>query len=385
MRCTPTELDIQTVFVDSMYRAGETVHLRLDKERSTNGEFDGFGVTPISVQIEEVDNEGALLRWQSGVTEIAGISAGELEAIGLSLDDAPKQNILYRLSLEGVFIGVENVDEVRRAAIATVDFMAEGLGEDRNTQQVRLLLAQLGDEELASLFAEEPILFHLLDGVELGVDEKIEYSDLLTNALGGEPFPATSTVEMTALRDSDGCVEITLKTTPNPGELQRILFDSVANAFDVPLDEADRDEFVESFSVENSVVVSIDHTTGVVQEVVATQEIAADGQTRLDTTTITRLTEVPPPVDRTQGPAPTATLSECDSDGFRTVTLQLEGEAETIQWYIDGKPASQPTSRVPAHTKKIRGDGKDHVIQYTVVEPNTISGNSGEFFSAACP
>lgn len=346
----------------------------------------GAGTTPITIEVEQVDESGALLRWRSGLTAVAGFSADDLAAMGLSLDDVPKQNILYRIDADGFYAGVENVDEIRSVAVESLDFLAPVIGDEETVESLRRVYGALGDEELVTVFAEEPSIFHLLDGAVLAPDDSIESSDVLPNAFGGEPFPAVTTFAVTNLQDTGGCVEATLTTVPDPEEFARILFESVSDAFGVPLDEIDEAEAIRSFDVRNQVVLRIDYLTGEVRQVVATQEITAEGMTRVEATTLTRVSPSKP-ADSAPSVAAEPDVEvgeECDGGGFRRISLLGDPEVFLVQWYVDGQPVSQPTIADDPFITTVKGDGQTHVIQYVVNDPAGIKGNSTEVFSDSC-
>lgn len=289
--CTPASDEVEVINVGADYADGDTIHLELEKMKTGTALPAGAGTTPITIDVEQVDQNGSLLRWRSGETTVAGFSAEDLAAAGLSLDDAPRQNILYRVDPSGFFAGFENIDEMRATADEALEFIAPIIEDEQLVEQLRQVYGGLSDEEFTTTFAEEPTLFHVFDGATLAVDDKLEEPDILPNAFGGEPFPAISTLAVTNVQDSDGCVEITLTTTLDPEEGARILLDSVSETFDIPLEEIDEAATLESFDLENVVVVRVDYPTGQVQQVVGTQRITVEGQTRVETLTITRVVD----------------------------------------------------------------------------------------------
>ncbi|GEM_PF-5233619 len=104
----------------------------------------------------------------------------------------PKQHVRYRVDHTGAFVGVDNIDELRAAGLQAADLLAELDPDDPTIDSVRELFAELPDESIVAIFAEEPQVFHYFDGLFIDVDDPLEGPDVLPNAFGGEPFPATT-------------------------------------------------------------------------------------------------------------------------------------------------------------------------------------------------
>ncbi len=248
------------------------------KERSN---VPASSATPIEIEVTGSGAGGTELRWTSSSSVISGLDVPpELESI---IDDVPLQRIEYLIDPDGVYAGITNVDEVRQNALDSLELIAPLLGDEDTTAQVEDLFRNLPDLQVELLFAEATTVFHAFDGLPLNPGEEIEFDDELPNGFGGEPFPSTTTFSVDQLPDADGCLALTSTTIPEPDELVRIIQESVESAFGSRPDDA---ETLERFGARNDVVVRVDPSSGAVRSVEATQRITADGETRVDITTI---------------------------------------------------------------------------------------------------
>lgn len=286
--CEPAPENPPSIRIGDDLAVGDKFNLTIKLERSGPGvPADIAGLTPVTVEVESVDGAGALLRWRSSATALTGfvVPEDELRQAGISLADLPLQDILYRVDNDGYFAGIQNTEEVRSAALEALDVFAGVMPNDGSAQALENAYRSMGDEQIALTFAEETFLFHSMDGGLVEPGEVFEYDDLLPNSLGGEPFPATTTFSVTQLAGQGGCVEVSLITVPKGDEFARIMWETVEGTFGAPADEAG---VIDSFDVRSEIVASVDYASGQVRRIRATQEVTAGGQTRVETSTITR-------------------------------------------------------------------------------------------------
>ncbi len=222
-----------------------------------------------------------------------GLSPEELESLENLIAEIPKQRIQYQVDTSGIYLNATNQDQIR----ADMSITLEALIESElipGIEQATTLLASMTDEQLAQLLTEPVQVYHSMAGVQLDLNTPIGFDDELPNTLGGEPFPAATTIEATNLVDDDGCVEITYRTTLDPELALPLLFESVARAFDLEdpneQEHAELEAMVESFQIENLIVGQYDTATGLFYRVTATQTITDGSDEQVDTTVITDVT-----------------------------------------------------------------------------------------------
>jgi hypothetical protein len=211
----------------------------------------------------------------------------ELESI---LEDAPLQRIEYVIDSDGAYAGITNVEEVRQSALDALDVLGPLIGDDDTIAQIEDLYRSLPDPQVELLFAEDVAVFHVFDGILLDPGTVFEGADVLPNAFGGEPFPSTTTLAVSEVPDADGCLTVTMTTIPEPSELARIISETVESTLGTRLDEAD---VLEQFGVRNEIIARVDPSSGSVRSIEATQELTAEGETRVETTRIDEVVDEP--------------------------------------------------------------------------------------------
>ena len=293
--CTPAPEDLDRVDLTPPWSdvTERQLELRLRREDSRRDTPDGFSRTPVDLTIEQLDGELSF-RWASRTTLFDGldISATEERLLEPLIERAPRQVLEYRLDADRLWIGPDNPDELRENIDDTYDLLV-GLGafDETLVAEVRQFYAEMPDEQLALTFAQEPQIFHSFEGLELLVDERFEFPDLVPNAFGGEPFPATTSIWVDELIDEDGCVRVELQTTPDPESFTRILFETLRDAFGNEPDQAEADELGETFRIETTVVAQFDQGTGFFRSVSTTRFVTDGQEERVDTRSVLDVTQ----------------------------------------------------------------------------------------------
>lgn len=286
--CEPAPPDASGIATGPDWFPGEVRQLEVESGRSGSGSDSpgGLAVTPVELEVLDAGPDGYRFAWRAATSDVvvAGASPATAEAAEDVLAELPTPTIVYSVTADHEYLGVENTEEMRAALIESIDFLAERgvIPEDEAFERVRGLYETLDGPTIDQLLTEEIRTFHLFDGVELADGEQVRVDDLLPNALGGEPFPAETVIELTRIVDEDGCVEIVQTTTPDPVRFGEILAESVVASGLVPagtpLDEVDL-----VFEVENRIIAQYDYASGRVRQIRATQRVEVDTTTQTDT------------------------------------------------------------------------------------------------------
>lgn len=286
--CSPLPDSTTTVSMLPPWGDGVTrsLELQIGREDSRQPTSAGLSLTPVQVRSTAIDDDVTELTWEAeaSVLDGLGLSADDLDALG----EIPPQRFEYRLGSDRLWLGADNTEEIRATALTTIDLLADSFDE-QTLQQVRALYESMPDENLAQLFTEEPRLFHSLEGIALTIGTAAEAPELLPNALGGDPFPAITTVEIVDLVDGDGCVSIELRTVLDRDETDRILADTLEARFP-DSSAADLESIMVGFEIENLVVAQYDAGSGFFRTVTGTQRTSDGSTERVDTKIITDVT-----------------------------------------------------------------------------------------------
>jgi hypothetical protein len=270
--------------------------LRVDS-RSTGPEVSG--VTPARLSVVDADATGWELVWESERTIAEALELPpELVAQAVDLiDEVPQQRVSYRLDRASRrWLGVTNAEELRADVETTFGFLADsGQFAAGTLDDMSSAFAAMPDEGLALVFAQSMQAFHALEGVELEVGQPVEGPNESPNPVGGSPFPARSTVEITELIDVDGCVSIELRTEIDGEQALPLIMSSVRQLFpeleaDTEQDQAELDALARSFDLEHLIVGQYDPGTGFFHRVTATRRIDNGVDHQANTIIITDVT-----------------------------------------------------------------------------------------------
>ncbi|MDJ0768520.1 MAG: hypothetical protein QNJ12_06980, partial [Ilumatobacter sp.] len=235
--CTPAPDDAQFVVTGAEWEVGEQRALTVGSASSVSRAIDP--VAPLEVSLTAIDagGSGPAMAWESAPTVLDDLvvlpgTGAELAALG---EVVPSERVVYDID-RGVFAGVRNVDEIRSTVDATLDVMAENAALDFHSSiRVRMTLDGIPDDRLADLYATWPQTYHQLDGFTLVPGDPVDVPTVLPNGLGGAPFPAVATVEVTDFVDADGCVSVQQTVVPEPEGLRRVFAETLA-ARGIPVD-----------------------------------------------------------------------------------------------------------------------------------------------------
>ncbi|MCP5034779.1 MAG: hypothetical protein GY939_23480 [Actinomycetia bacterium] len=299
--CTPTSADLVWVSAVTDWSSATTRHLEYKKIRTDTrrGIDELSSLTPVELTIAGPLDGGWELVWQNANTNLDGLGMGlppeEAEAAEALIADIPKQRIQYQVDASGGYVGATNHEQIREDMNTAMEVLTQSELLP-GIEQTAAFFDSMSDEQLAQLLTEPVQVYHSMAGLQLVLDAPIEFADELPNLLGGEPFPAITTIEVTNLVDDDGCVEITTHTTFDPELILPLLFESVAQAFGFEdpneQEHAELEAMVESFQMENLIVGQFDTVSGYFYRVTATQHITSGTEERIDTDVITDVTPI---------------------------------------------------------------------------------------------
>jgi hypothetical protein len=293
--CKPAPESTTSVLAEPPWALGveRDIEIQIGRSNTSREVPTGLSRTPVKLTVEDNIDDGWSFLWAAEPTLLDDLDAPEavLEQGERLLAEAPQQLIRYRLSNERAWLGVDNPDELRESLVATKDLLTELTGNDRTLQEAFNVLTRLPDENLEMLFAREPQLLHFLEGIEVSVDEVVEFRDFIPNALGGAPFPATTTIKIVDLVDNDGCVAIEVRTIPDPEGFVDIMIETLQQTFPAGTTDDELESAATSFDVENRYVGQYDYESGFFQSVTRTQRISDGQEERIDTRIVRDVTE----------------------------------------------------------------------------------------------
>jgi len=182
--------------------------------------------------------------------------------------------MVYRNDSSGEFESFENLDEIRAGLVElglASDEGEVGSGED----------AEFVDAFIMEFAAQYVRRLHLLDGLELNVDEVIVDEASVPNVFGGRDFPAVQRIEIVELADAGGCVLVSMMTELDADRLLPVLAESLAVEDDVS--DQDLEEWAGQVEIRHGVLGRYDFGAGLFRSITTTRFIRTGEQQRFDT------------------------------------------------------------------------------------------------------
>ncbi|HEX7277813.1 MAG TPA: hypothetical protein VF244_10605 [Acidimicrobiales bacterium] len=279
--CTPVGAPAEPIEFAARWSAGDTrsFSLTTTREDSSRPEQSGSATTPMKIRVLGSGSAGFRLSWDSGETILPTAPGPEEQAAVDQLNELGQFSIEYSTDASGAFEQVENLEALRSQVDRVITALGEsGLGPEE-IEKVREVM--LSDSFAETTLMENIVAFHSPYGLVLDPEDSFTAPDELPNALGGRPFPATSSVRVVNPRDAEGCAVLEVVVTPEPGPMAEILAEAVAeltgdDGVGITPEELGR------FTVRNTIRYAYDPGSGWMVRVEMEQVIEAAGARRLE-------------------------------------------------------------------------------------------------------
>lgn len=184
--------------------------------------------TQAGISVVEISNDGYVFEWVNRSPDLGPLA----EAIGFDPAGADLLEVAQEFSeipflVEtdecGAFIGIRNWHELQDGGVRLMDTLAVGLAEEsgEDLEGLRDTIHELlsTQEATEAIFARWPALYFSPYGIEIGLDELIEFETYLPNPLGGPPLLAKGTFELALVEPGDRCAELIQEAVFDPSGL----------------------------------------------------------------------------------------------------------------------------------------------------------------------
>jgi hypothetical protein len=192
----------------------------------TSGDSESFSSYQLLLEVLERTDTGYLVQWTySESTPPAGATAFEKRVVEIS-ESAP---VRFYITDLGEFIGVENWAEIAgKVNDALAKMMVEFAAEPNIADSVtKIMEAFETKEKFESLAMEEIQLYHMLHGYSYMMDDPLIVDGETTNPFGGEPIPATTTIELSEIDKDKGMAYLIYNRGYEQAALARVIFEAV--------------------------------------------------------------------------------------------------------------------------------------------------------------
>jgi hypothetical protein len=253
--------------------------------------------TPVELVVDTEDEDGYVLHWTNGETQVDSHLAETDPLAQALLDLATGSTVEYETDDLGVLGGVRNWEALaatmQQALDLTIDLLAEAGMSQLEIRQIEDSIRPMfsSKEQIEAFSTEEIQLYHLGYGWgPLELASPVAFDAFLPNPFGGEPFPSSGQLELVEVNEESGEAVLQWTQTLDPEAAREILMawltDIATNAGNDPPTESD---LPDPFTIEDRADIYIDLDSGWLRTVEYSRKIVSGPVVREE---ITRIVDV---------------------------------------------------------------------------------------------
>lgn len=262
-------------------QVGESTNLEMTmtRERKVAGQPSrkSTSITPIRVAVLQVTEEQTVIGWTTGRSKLA--DAGLQKQLGQGMDSL--MDLGVDQTMEMVFDeeftphSIRNLDDMMQLCQKAIDVMEESLPNDKAAAETIPRVREMfsNPETAQSIFLQKPSLYFLIYGWELepGVPREVEMT--LPSPFGGEPLPATVTIELKPFQPTDAQFLLSYKQQLDKEGVKRVIGEAMKKfAGDAP----GQIPSLPTFDVEDSGEFKVNKETGWVEHALVKRTTTAN-------------------------------------------------------------------------------------------------------------
>lgn len=257
--------------------------------------------TPITLTVIGVEEDGYLLELAYGQSQL-GQTDIELPNTMASLLQTPLEvTIDYTVDSEGIYVGINNLEELQAQVLPLFDRFFEAMIETEPDTPPEVVEAARGMiDQLVSdpanfelLFTGEIQLFHSVYGITFTAAEPIVIEDIRPNLLGGAPIPSELVITPIHYDAEMGCLRIEFENIADPVAARNSILEALqiqARQMGVP---GPRDQDLPSeLHMIDKVIFEFDLNRGWPTYIFTERSVTIGNQGQIETSEYTLLEEV---------------------------------------------------------------------------------------------
>lgn len=198
------------------------------KERYKNGQLGSRGSSTCMIDflVADATENSYTIHWKYGNIKLSETSPNpQVDKLSKLTEGI---TLVYQTDEMGTFKELLNWKEVQKIVYDAVD----SVGRQVNKGEMNAILSQLKNvyaskESIEQIVIRDVQLFHSLYGGDYVLKQKLVADTELPNFLGGEPFPAILTIEMTELKPRDKYCKVQILQTINKEKATKLISDFV--------------------------------------------------------------------------------------------------------------------------------------------------------------
>jgi len=283
--CTPAPLGLEELAFHPTWEEGDVHQLERvgevsESERPTLG-----ALSRVTLSVSEVTSDGVVLTWSEGVPNLLFDAAEPTVREYLAELDPLRYD--YRINALREYEGAIDITQIRDW-LSDAAALATAFGLDLELSGFEQVMA-MTDEDLESLWTQEPANFHRLDGMTVAVGEEKAGEGSIVSLHTSSEVSAQTTLRIVDLVDEDGCITVELVSRPDQAGLFDIVSEYLA-FLGIERSEDEIREDLERFAVENRYIGQWDYLEHRFIRVVRVDYFSNGGGERTQTVTYTDVT-----------------------------------------------------------------------------------------------
>lgn len=282
------EAPTATATVQAAWKAGDSRALKVSQYRSRSRQdkvlSSSSGQYDVDITVKEQDGDGYLLEWRYSNVKSANSAGNALADRIAGLSEGLTAS--YRTAPDGAFDRLENWEEIQARLFKAVDLILEETGAGANPQ-VTAALAQVKGiyrtrQSIEQLALKEVQLFHALYGGEYTLGDPLTLDTQLANFIGGDPFPAVLSYEMTDYSPDAGTCRIKIEQVVDAEAARTNIRDFLARTAKA-LGKAEPTEAdIPQIAIKDLTEFSVDLRLGWITRVVQVREVRSADMVQVD-------------------------------------------------------------------------------------------------------
>jgi hypothetical protein len=282
------------------WKKGDSFDLTITRarEKSVNGQSTVSGATRthFTIEVLRADDKGYLVGWTAGETTFEDPVPSESflrQVVGLMKG----MQIVLQLDERGTIRGVQNWKELRSETLKVMDALLAKTPESQKGKTDQTLMSNLRTqwetmfatkEQVEQLCTRDARIYFMALGRMYVLNEPYEYTDLLPNPLGGEPFPTRARITLKTFNQQSGQAVLSWNQATDPKQTARILESMIKDLAARRGKKSPEGTFAKTISMEDKADIVVDAHTGWVNRLTLTRSVNLGTRTQVDSTSITR-------------------------------------------------------------------------------------------------
>lgn len=274
-----------TATVQAAWRVGDIRTLRVSQSRSRSQQgkelASSSGQYDVDITVKTKDREGYLLEWRYSNVRSANSAGNALADRIAGLSEGLTAS--YRTDTDGAFDRLENWEEIQDFLLSAVD----RIGAAQANPQLMAALDQVKGiyktrKSIEQLALKEVQVYHALYGGEYALGEALVLDTQLANFIGGDPFPAVLSYEMTEYSPEAGTCRVRIEQAIDAEAARRNIRDFLVRTAKALGKSEPTEADIPQIAIKDLTEFTVDLKGGWITQLVQVREIRSADMVQVD-------------------------------------------------------------------------------------------------------